>query len=204
MNKTEFLSELRRSLSGLSEDDINGTVEYYSEMIDDRIEDGMSEEEAVAAVGSIDEISGKILSETPLTALVAEKIKPKRPLRGWEIALIILGFPVWFPILAALFAVFISIYVTMWSVVIALYSAVLGLAVYGLASVAAFVYVVCKGMGDTSIILSIGTMLASFGGAVLLFFGTNQVAKRTAVIGGKLLLGIKHMIVGKGKDNEEK
>ena len=48
MSKTEFLTELKKALEGLPEEDIEKSLEYYSEMIDDRIEDGLSEEEAVA------------------------------------------------------------------------------------------------------------------------------------------------------------
>ena len=56
MNKAEFLAALRERLSGLPEEDFNRSVDYYTEMIDDRVEDGMSEEEAVACLGSMDEI----------------------------------------------------------------------------------------------------------------------------------------------------
>ena len=47
MNKEEFLSELRTKLSGLPQEDIEERISFYSEMIDDRMEDGISEEEAV-------------------------------------------------------------------------------------------------------------------------------------------------------------
>ncbi len=54
MTKLEFLSELVKRLDG--REDRSNIVAYYREMIDDRIDDGMSEEEAVAAMGSIDDI----------------------------------------------------------------------------------------------------------------------------------------------------
>ena len=40
MTKTEFLEQLKNSLTGLSEEDIKKSVDYYEEMIDDRMEDG--------------------------------------------------------------------------------------------------------------------------------------------------------------------
>ena len=52
MNKQEFLSRLRKQLKGL--EDKEERITFYSEMIDDRMEEGLSEEEAVAAVGSLD------------------------------------------------------------------------------------------------------------------------------------------------------
>ena len=56
MTKHEFLAQLRKGLSGLPKDDIEDRLMFYSEMIDDRTEEGLSEEDAVLAVGTIDEI----------------------------------------------------------------------------------------------------------------------------------------------------
>ena len=42
MNKEQFLSELSRRLDGLNGNDLYRTLEYYAEMIDDRMEEGMS------------------------------------------------------------------------------------------------------------------------------------------------------------------
>ena len=49
MNKELFLSSLRESLDGLSGEDIAERLAFYSEAIDDRMEDGLTEEEAVTA-----------------------------------------------------------------------------------------------------------------------------------------------------------
>ena len=63
MNKQEFLSRLKNGLSALSEKELEERLTFYGEMIDDRIEEGLTEEDAVAAVGSVDEIIAQILSE---------------------------------------------------------------------------------------------------------------------------------------------
>ena len=42
MTKNEFLEQLRRGLSGLPMEDIDERLNFYSEMIDDRIEEGLS------------------------------------------------------------------------------------------------------------------------------------------------------------------
>ena len=93
MNKTEFLEKIRSGLGGIPQKDIDERLAFYSEMIDDRIEDGITEEEAVAQTGSADEIIAQIVSDYPLNKLVKEKIRPERRLRAWEIVLIVLGFP---------------------------------------------------------------------------------------------------------------
>ena len=57
MTKLEFLNELERQLSGLSQAEISKTTSFYSEIISDKTEDGMTEEEAVASLGSITAVS---------------------------------------------------------------------------------------------------------------------------------------------------
>ena len=44
MDKQAFLNRLREGLNGLPQDDIAERLNFYSEMIDDRVENGMSEE----------------------------------------------------------------------------------------------------------------------------------------------------------------
>ena len=56
MRKEEFLTALRAGLTGLSPEGVEKLVEFCSEMIDDRMEDGLTEDEAVAAAGSLDEL----------------------------------------------------------------------------------------------------------------------------------------------------
>ena len=50
MNKEKFLDALRRRLSGLPQEDIDERIAFYEEMIDDRMEEGLSEEEATATI----------------------------------------------------------------------------------------------------------------------------------------------------------
>ena len=93
MNKEEFIAELKDGLSGLPQNDIDERVLFYTEMIDDRMEEGMSEEEAISGIGSVEEIVSQIISEVPLTKIVKKRITPDRALRTWEIVLIVLGSP---------------------------------------------------------------------------------------------------------------
>ena len=43
MNKQEYLESIRSRISAMPADDVNRFMDYYSEMIDDRVEDGLSE-----------------------------------------------------------------------------------------------------------------------------------------------------------------
>ena len=65
MNKTEFIFELGKRLEGLPKEDIIEKLSFYSEMIDDRIEDGASEEEAIAGLGSPEKVAEEIIADYP-------------------------------------------------------------------------------------------------------------------------------------------
>lgn len=56
MTKIEFIEQLTQALAHLPGQERIRVLEYFEEMIDDRIESGMSEEDAVAAMGSIEDI----------------------------------------------------------------------------------------------------------------------------------------------------
>ena len=73
MSKQEFLTQLRKELSFLSKDDLEERLTFYSEMIDDRMEEGLSEDDAVNDIGSVDTIVSQIVSDTPLIKLIKEK-----------------------------------------------------------------------------------------------------------------------------------
>ncbi len=63
MDKGYFLYELRNALSFMPKEELEKTIAYYSESISDRMDEGMSEEEAIAALGSIEEIVDSIKKE---------------------------------------------------------------------------------------------------------------------------------------------
>lgn len=122
MKKQEFITELHEKLSGFPIQELNERINFYSEMIDDRIEEGCSEEEAVRAVGSVNDIFQQIISEIPMTKLAKEKIKPKRRLKMWEIVILALGSPLWITLLISTLAVMLSVYVSVWSIIISVWA----------------------------------------------------------------------------------
>jgi uncharacterized membrane protein len=197
MNKAEFTEQLTNSLAGLSQYDINRSVDYYTEMIDDRVEDGMTEEDAVAALGSIDEIRSKILEEVPITKIVKEKMTPKRSFGAGEIVLLVLGAPLWLPLLLAGIIVILAIYISFWSIIFSLYVADLSVFISGIAGL---IMAVIKPGGPLGALFYAGCGIALIGVAILLFFGFNQVTKGLLFISKMIILGIKKLFVGGGKN----
>ncbi len=196
MIKQEFLAKLRKGISGLPQDDIEERLTFYSEMIDDRMEEGLSEEEAIAEIGSVNDVILQILSDIPLTKLVKEKVKPNRSLKAWEIVLLILGSPVWFPLLIAAVIIVLSVYIVIWLVVIVLYAADLSIAAGGVAGLAAVVTYFING-NISGALMFFGVGLVCAGIAILLFFGFNQVTKGILYLSKKMLLGIKNLFIKK-------
>lgn len=63
MTREQFLNDLKAALAGMQESEIEGVLTYYGEMIDDRMEAGMSEEAAVKAMEPVREIAARVLEE---------------------------------------------------------------------------------------------------------------------------------------------
>lgn len=127
MRKQDFIKELRLNLSFLPKEEIDDRISFYSELIDDKIEEGVKEEDAIKSIGSIDEIINQIIDEMPLSKIAKDKIKPKRKLNGLEIALIIVGSPIWLSLLLSLIAVLFSLYIIGWSIVISIWAILISL-----------------------------------------------------------------------------
>ncbi len=196
MNKQEFLTQLRKGLSGLPQGDIAERLAFYSEMIDDRMEEGLSEEDAVSEIGNVDEIISQTVADIPRSKLVKEKIKPKRTLSAWEIVLLTLGCPIWLSLLIAAIAVIFSVYIMMWSAVVLLWSmeaSLIAVSLEGIVSAAVFVF---KGNGLTGLaMLGVGIICAGL--SVFLFFGCKAVTKGILLLTKKIALGIKSLFVRK-------
>ena len=107
MTKQQFMEQLRARLSGLPQCEVEERLTFYAEMIDDRMEEGLGEEEAVAQIGAIEEVASQITSNIPLSKIAKEKIKGRRCLQTWEIVLLCVGAPIWLSLIIATFAVLI-------------------------------------------------------------------------------------------------
>ena len=198
MTKQAFLAQLRARLSGLPQEDIEERLSFYNEMIDDRMEEGLSQEEAVAAVGPVDQIVSQIIGETPFAKIAIENAKPKRRLQAWEIVLLILGSPIWFSLLIAAFAVAVSFYAVTWAVVISLWAVFVALAGSALGCIAGGVIFISSGHSLAGIAV-IAAGLVCAGLAIFAFFGCKGATVGIAILSKKIALGIIHCFAGKEK-----
>lgn len=200
MTKSEFLAALRNNLKGLPKEEVDDRINFYEEMINDRIDEGKTEEEAVADIGTTDDAVRQIASQTSLVKLVANKMKPKRQISGWEIAIIILGFPLWFPLLITAFTLCFVGYILVWVAVIVTYSIEAALIACALTSFVGFISSIAAGSAN---LVSIGLSLAALGGACLFINVCISATKGTYEISKRIVIGIKSKIIRKGGNENE-
>ncbi len=196
MSKQEFLAELEARLSGLPQDEIGDRLTFYSEIIDDRMEEGLSEEDAVSGIGSVDEIVSQIVAEVPLTRIVKEKMKTKRTFKAWEIVLLALGSPLWITLLIAALVVILAAYVVVWSLIVSLWAIEASAAACTLAGILSAFVVFIRGNGAMGMaMLGAGAFFAGL--SILLFFGCKKATQYMLHLTKKMALGVKSIFVGK-------
>lgn len=196
MNKAEFIAKLRAKLSRLPAPELDERIAFYSEMIDDRIEEGLSEKEAVAAIGTVDEVYSQIITDTPLITLAKEKLLPKRKLRPWEIILLTLGAPLWIILALAAIVIGVSIYAVIWSISISLWAVELTFIVCSVGSIIVSITLLVAGNTLSSIAV-IGAGIALAGLSVFMFYGCKLATIGTIKLTKKIPLLIKKCFVGK-------
>ena len=170
MSKNEFLTRLSRALSELPQSEIQKTLDYYTEIINDAIEDGKNEDEIILDLGSINDISKKIIAETKPQNSANNDINFKNhKITLPVIILLIISSPVWLSVIIALFAVIFSIYISVWSVVVSLFVTALSLAVSGLAFLISVPFLLF-GTNPVKALFMLGSALACVGAGILIFY----------------------------------
>lgn len=196
MKKLEFLDALRKKLFGLPSHEVEERVSFYSEMIDDRIEDGLSEEDAVADIGTVDGIMMQIVGEISVVSIVKDKIVPKRKLRAWEIVLLALGSPIWLALLISALAVVVSLYAVLWSVAISMWAVTVSLAACALGGVAGLLLYLYLGNSATGFVI-LGAGVVCAGLFILAIYASLSLTKGTALLAKYTVLWIKGCFIKK-------
>ena len=196
MNKQEFLDALSERLQGIPMEDREKSLEYYSEMIDDRTEDGLTEEQAVKAMGSVNEIADRIITDTPVEKILKTKVTPKRKLSALEITLIAVGFPIWFPIGISLISVIFTLYIVLWVLILCIYITAFSFAVSGIATIIALVMSIFNGQALWGLFL-LGCGMVLLGLAIPVFIGALKATFGFIHLTGMCFKGIKSSLANR-------
>jgi uncharacterized membrane protein len=186
MNKNEFVNTIKTRLSSYPENEIDRAMSFYVESIDDRIEDGMTEEEAVASLGDINDIVNNIKGELPLNTIVKNKIenqKKKSNSNVWLIVVLLVTSPLWVPMVLAIGGAIIGLIAGIFATGVAL------VVMFGISAIcgiiaAIFCMINSIAMPAGAIVLILGSMLLSIGLIIPVTKGVIWVFK-------KLIQGIK-------------
>jgi uncharacterized membrane protein len=218
MTREQFVKKLKCELSSLPSEELEGRLAFYSEMIDDRIEEGLSEEEAVAAIGDVDEIIAQLKADGQTlcketddsnpyskgTFTVAEP-KPdvaptKKKMPAWAIVLIAVGSPIWISLGAAAFIILLSAYIVIWAVAGSLWALPVSLAGVCLGGIAVGVVDIVIGNALLGITL-IGAAVACAGLAIFAGFGCYHLTRLAAYLSRVIAKGVIRLFRRKEKKN---
>lgn len=198
MNKQAYLERIRQLLQSLPEEDRERSLAFYAESIADRMEDGMSEEEAVASLESPEEAAKAILMDTPLPKLVKARVKG-RHMGALEIVLLVLGFPLWFPLVLTVLILGFTLCLLVWVLALSLGAVVLALGLSGLAVLIGGFTLITK-LSLPAILLAPGAALVLIGLAILMGFATVGAVRLAVELGKAMLRGLKSLLIRKEKE----
>ena len=195
MNKQEYLEKLRRALAQMPPEELEKQIAYYDELISDMCEDGLSEPEATARLGDPAAVAEELLAALPLGTLVKTRIRSESKPSVLIIVLLVLGFPVWFPLIVSAGAVILSLLITLWALVISFGAVVLSL---GLSAIAIPIALV-SGFLEGSPLMLMGLALAAAGVCVLGALALPSVFRGAVRICRAVGRGIKSIFIIKEK-----
>lgn len=126
MDKTQFCALLGNKLKPyLSPKEMYKTLNFFEEMIDDRIDEGLSEEEAVSQLGDINIIVDQILDEHNIGKKQTKLVWRFIP-RELGFINIVLLFPAWITIFSLIVSLFIVILSIIFSIVLSIIAIFIG------------------------------------------------------------------------------
>lgn len=205
MSKKEFIDELRMKLSKLNNIDIEERLRFYEEMINDRMEDGFSEDEAISGIGTIDEIYLQISQSAPKSHLTSDKARQKFKSRNNKKVIILSSTAIiWVPVLIALgasaigvavslVATVLSLYATLWALVVSAWSIFAAFAISAPAGALIGILNVFSGDALPGIAVLGGGIMAA-GLAIFAFYGALYATKGSTILTKKSFSGISKLV----------
>lgn len=188
MNKQEYLAQLRAALACLPEGEIEESVAFYTEMIDDRVADGLIEEEATAQLDDPKAAARAIIADLPVVPRTVVRTKQRNRALYWT--LVILGFPLWFPLLLAAGMLVLAGLLTIWCLILGLWLLAAGLLAGGPLGIGVCLWALAVGQPAYGVFEL---------GSGLLCFGLGLFCLHGAVAASKTLMQVSRQWIAKAK-----
>lgn len=191
MNKQEFLAALARELEPLPREERYKTLNYYDELIDDRLEDGQEEEAVIQSLGDPKAVAEELLGEEE------QPLVPNRGLRVWVIVLLVLGFPLWGSLLVTAAVVLLCVFLCLFLPAFVLGVMALSLLAGAVLGAVGTPFLIAD-TGLAAGLFQLGLAVGMLGLAALCAVGFWYTGKATAKAGKALWRWLKRS-VGKGR-----
>jgi len=183
MTKQEFLQGLETRLQQENIANVDSVLDFYDEMISDRMEEGMSEEDAVAKNEDIESIVNSMNLEKSMPNLIKDTIakkhdnaKKNNKSASWTVLLVI-GAPIWIPLALAYMAVVFSFILCIFSLLLAYFAIALS---FSVSSILYFIGAFTVFIGNVTFagcVFMIGTSLLLGGISVFMWIGAKSVTR---------------------------
>lgn len=162
MDKTDFLIDLQKKLKRYGVKNANDYLDYYSEYLDDLIESGLTDMQAIDRVGGVQKVLLEILSDEDV-------VIPETSKKAMGNLFLALGLPLWGPLVAAL-------YITVLGLIFALLVCALAFGVAG-------VWVLISSL---VVVFQMNILYAMFQlGVALMLLGLGVIFEQLFILSGK-------------------
>lgn len=188
MNKQEYLTQLRAALACLPEGEIEESVAFYTEMIDDRVADGLTEEEATAQLDDPKAAARAIIADLPVVPRTVVLTKQRNRALYWT--LVILGSPLWLTLLLAAGMLVLAGLLTIWCLILGLWLLAAGLLAGGPLGIGVCLWALAVGQPAYGVFEL---------GSGLLCFGLGLFCLHGAVAASKTLMQVSRQWIAKAK-----
>lgn len=191
MNKQEFFNGLSYEIRNIPKPEQEKAIFYYREIIDDAIEAGENEEDAIARLGSIEEIAREI-------NISSDRVRKESMSSGRKVLttiLLILGFPIWGSLVLVLLCLVLVAFILLFVPIIILVTFVVAFFASGIWAIIGTPFIVSEGLAYA--VMQLGAGVSLLGLSVLsglgFYYCIGSIKK-----GAKALWGFVKRIFNKG------
>ena len=137
MTRNEWIAELRGLLErrGVPASEVADALEYYAEAIDDRVEQGFSEQQALKEIGSPAQACDAVAETVPVAKRAVAAATATRERKALVGVLLLVSAVFWVPLAFGLLGAAAGVYATIWAAVLVVWTGIGSLLACGLGAV---------------------------------------------------------------------
>ncbi len=180
MTKREFLQRLEVRLEEEKIGNASDVVDFYDEMISDRMEEGMDEKEAVEKNKDIESIVNSVNLEKSMPSLIKDtiakkhdKAKKNNNTAVW-IALLIIGAPVWIPLAIGYLGVVLALILSLFAMIVSYFAVAISLSATSVACFLKSFSIFTGSITFAGFMYMIGAALLLGGISICLWLGSKK------------------------------